>query len=154
MYVLVKKRYEKAYFTVEAALILPLVMLFTVMMIFLAIYSYDRCVMEHSAYEAALRGAHSHFRAAEEAGAAAGAAAEKLVGGKLFAIHDFCYDVAVDAKSVTVTYHCVVNMPFITWLCEYVSGVDLALDISGSAGRLYPARTIRDCRILNGLIAE
>ena len=46
-----KKQYEAAYFTVEASLILPAVMLFTVMMIFLGFYSYDRCVMEHSAYE-------------------------------------------------------------------------------------------------------
>lgn len=154
MHVLVKGRCEEAYFTVEAALILPLVMLFTVMMIFLAFYSYDRCVMEHSAYEAAMRGADSRFGTAKEAEAAACAAAEKLVGEKLFAMHDFRYDVAVDAGSVTVTYHCVVNMPFITWLGEYVPGIDTALDVSGSAGRLYPARTIRDCRILNGLIAE
>lgn len=154
MYMLVKKRCEGAYFTVEAALILPIVMLLTVMMIFLAIYSYDRCVMEHSAYEAALRGTNSHFRTAKEAESAACAAAERLVEGKLFAMHDFSYDVSVDAGNVTVTYHCVVNMPLITWLSEYVSGIDTALDISGSAGRLYPVRTIRDCRILNKLIAE
>lgn len=149
-----KNRSEEAYFTVEAALVLPIVMLLTVMMIFLAIYSYDRCVMEHSAYEAALRGTNSHFRTAREAESAACAAAEKLVEGKLFAVHDFNYDVGVDAQSVTVTYHCVVNMPLITWLAEYVSGIDTTLDISGSAGRRCPARIIRDCRILNKLIAE
>ncbi|MDE7417741.1 MAG: pilus assembly protein [Lachnospiraceae bacterium] len=150
----IEKCCEAAYFTVEAALILPMTMLFTVMMIFLAIYSYDRCVMEHSAYEAALRGTASHFGTAEEAESAARAAAGELVKEKLFAIQDFSYDVLVDAKSVTVTYHCVVNMPFITWLGEYVSRIDTTLDISRSAGRLRPTRTIRDCRILNGLIAE
>ena len=154
MSVLVKKHCMAAYFTVEAALILPVVMLLTVMMIFLAFYSYDRCVMEHSAYEAALRGTNSHFRTAKEAESAACAAAEKLVEGKLFAIYDFSYDVAVDAGSVTVPYHCVVNMPLLTWLGEYVSGIDTALDISRSAARLHPTRTIRDYRILNGLIAE
>ena len=150
----IEKRCEPAYFTVEAALILPMTMLFTVMMIFLAFYSYDRCVMEHSAYEAALRGTDSHFRTAEEAESAARAAAGELIAEKLFAIHDFGYDVSVDAGNVTVTYHCVVNMPLITWLGEYVSGIDTALNISRSAGRLRPTRTIRDCRILNGLIAE
>lgn len=148
------KQYEAAYFTVEAALILPMVMLFTVMMIFLAFYSYDRCILEHSAYEAALRGTSSHFKTAGEAEAAAGAAAARLVEEKLFALHDFRYDVAADAGSVTVTYHCTVNMPFAAWLGEYVSGIDMTLDISRSARRLRPARTIRDCRILNGLIAE
>lgn len=135
-------------------MILPMVMLFVVMMIFLAFYSYDRCVMEHSAYEAALRGADSHFRTAEEAETAARTAAVRLVEGKLFAMYDFSYDVSVDAGSVTVTYHCVGNMPFVTWLGEYVSGIDMTLDISRSARRLRPARTIRDCRIINGLILE
>ena len=92
-----KKQYEAAYFTVEASLILPAVMLFTVMMIFLGFYSYDRCVMEHSAYEAALRGTNSHYKTAQEAEAAARTAASRLVEDKLFAMHDFQYDVAVDA---------------------------------------------------------
>lgn len=35
------KKWEAAYFTVEASLILPVTMLFTVMMIFLAFYSYE-----------------------------------------------------------------------------------------------------------------
>lgn len=147
----VKKRYEMAYFTVEASLILPVVMLFTVMMIFLAFYSYDRCVMEHSAYEAALRGTSSHFRTAQEAEEAARKAAAGLVDEKLFAMRDFTYDVSVDADSVTVVYHCIVNMPFVTWLGEYVSGIDMTLDVSQSARRLRPVRTIRDCRVLNKL---
>lgn len=137
----------------EASLILPIVMLFTVMMIFLAFYSYDRCIMEHSAYEAALRGTNSHFTTAQEAETEARKAAARLVEGKLFAIHDFTYDVSVDADNVTVTYHCTVNMPLITWLGEYVSDMDMTLDISRSARRLEPARTIRDCRLLNNLIA-
>lgn len=138
----------------EASLILPLAMLFTVMMIFLAFYSYDRCVMEHSAYEAALRGTNSHFGTAQEAEEAARTAAARLVEEKLFVVHDFSYDVSVDANSVTVTYHCVVNMPLITWLGEYVPGIDMTLNISRSAKRLRPARTIRDCRVLNGLAAK
>ena len=109
---IVKRQYEAAYFTVEASLILPAVMLFTVMMIFLGFYSYDRCVMEHSAYEAALRGTSSHYKTAQEAEAAARTAASRLVEEKLFAIHDFQYNISVDAGSVTVTYHCIVNMPF------------------------------------------
>lgn len=150
----IKKRYYEAYFTVEASFLLPLVMLFTVMMIFLAFYSYDRCVMEHSAYEAALRGTSNHFQTAAEAESAARTAAARLIDGKLFAMHDFSYDVSVDANHVTVTYHCVVNMPLATWLGEYVSGFDMTLHISRSAKRLNPARTVRDCRILNGLMEE
>ena len=148
------EKWKAAYCTVEASLILPVVMLFTVMMIFLAFYSYDRCILEHSAYEAALRGTGNHIKTADEASAQATDAAQRLVEGKLFAMHDFHYDVTVDADKVTVAYHCVVNMPFVTWLSEYVSGIDLTLDISHSARRHRPARSIRDCRILNRLIPE
>lgn len=147
-------KWEPAYFTVEASLVLPMVMVFTVMMIFLAFYSHDRCILEHSAYEAALRGTGSHIKTAEEAETQARTAAARLVDGRLFAVRDFCYDIAVDADKVTVAYHCTVNMPFTTWLGEYVSWFDLDLDISRSAVRHRPARTIRDCRILNGLIRE
>ena len=55
---------EKGYFTVEAALVFPMALLFTAMMIFLAFYSYDRCILEQSAYEAALRGTGNHIRSA------------------------------------------------------------------------------------------
>ena len=149
------KRYESAYFTVEAALIFPTVMLFTTVMIFLAFYSYDRCILEHSAYEAALRGTGSHIKTAEEAYTQARTAAGRLVEEKLFAVKDFHYSISVEANHVTVSYHCIVNMPFVTWLTEYVSDVDMALDISRSANRNRPPRTIRDCRIINnGIQAE
>lgn len=143
------KKWEAAYFTVEASLILPVTMLFTVMMIFLAFYSYDRCILEHSAYEAALRGTGSHIRTAEAAGEQARIAAGRLVDGKLIAIGDVLYDIEVDADKVTVAYHCVVNMPFVTWLGEYALGTDMTLDISRSAMRHRPVRMIRECRTFN-----
>ena len=61
-------------------------MLFTIMMIFLAFYSYDRCVMEHCAYEAALRGTGSQISSATEAETTARIAAQRLVEDRLFAL--------------------------------------------------------------------
>ena len=151
---MIKKRYEPAYFTVEASLILPLVMLFTTMMVFLAFYSYDRCVLEHSAYEAAVRGTANHIQTAQEAEAEVRIAAGRLIEGKLFAFKDFNYDISVDADKITVTYHCTVNMPFITWLEEYISGIDMSMDISRSANKCRQTRMIRDCRILHKMIEK
>ena len=149
----IKKR-EDGYFTVEAALIFPMALLFSVMMIFLAFLSYDRCILEQSAYEAALRGTGNHIKSAQEAYSEAYHAADTLVDGKLFAIHDFDYDVSVSADFVTVQYRCVVNMPLMGWLCEYVSGIDLTLDISAEAKRCRPTRSVRDFRVMNKLINE
>jgi hypothetical protein len=151
------KKHEKAYFTLEASLIMPMVMLFTVMMIFLAFYSYDRCILEHSAYEAALRGTSSHFDSAKEALEAADTAAKRLVEGKLFALHDFSYDVSVDGVEVTVSYHCVVNMPLMTWLSGYISDISestMTLDIKKNATRCHQTGTIRTCRVVNKLIKD
>lgn len=148
------RKVEKGYFTVEAALIFPMVLLFTVMMIFLAFFSYDRCILEQSAYEAALRGTGNHIKSAQEAYSEAYTAAGSLVNEKLFAMHDFSYDVSVSADYVTVNYHCVVNMPLMSWLCEYVSGIDLTLDISSDARRCRQTRTVRSCRVVNKLINE
>lgn len=148
------RKVEKGYFTVEAALIFPMVLLFTVMMIFLAFFSYDRCVLEQSAYEAALRGTGNHIKSAQEAYSEAYTAAGSLVDEKFFAMHDFSYDVSVSADYVTVNYHCVVNMPLMSWLCEYVSGIDLTLDISSDARRCRQTRAIRTCRVVNKQIKE
>lgn len=145
---------ENAYFTVEAALIFPMALLFTIMMIFLAFYSYDRCILEQSAYEAALRGTGNHISSAQEANSEAYSAAGTLVEGKLFAMQDFAYQASVSADTVTVSYQCEVNMPLISWLCEYAQGIDMTLDISGEAGRCRQTRTIRDCRVINKLIRE
>ena len=144
-----QQTFEAAYFTVEAALILPTVMLFTIMMIFLAFYSYDRCVMEHCAYEAALRGTGSQISSATEAETTARIAAQRLVEDRLFALQDFSYEVSVDAKEVTVTYCCEINMPFITWLGEYVTNIDMTIKVSRSAKRLNPTRTIRSFMSIN-----
>lgn len=141
--------YESAYFTVEASLILPMALLFITMMIFLAFYSYDRCVMEQSAYEAALRGTSNHFDSAKEAYQAAETAAGRLVGDKLFAMRDFTYSVSVTADRVIVSYNGVVNVPLITWLSTYVEDLDFSLSVSREAIRCKQTKTIRGYRVIN-----
>lgn len=148
------KNREDGYFTVEAALIFPLALLFCVMMIFLAFYSYDRCVLEQSAYEAALRGTSNHIKSANEAYLEAYAAAGTLTREKLFAMHDFSYDVSVSAELVTVNYRCEVNMPLMSWLSEYMTGIDLTLEIEKSAKRSEQTKFVRGCRVANNLIKE
>jgi hypothetical protein len=146
--------FEPAYFTLEASLVFPFAMLFTVMMIFLAFYAYDRCVLEHSAYQAALIGASNHFEDSGEALEMSKEAAALLADKRIFAAREFKYDVSVEGKSVKVTYHCTVNMPFKPWLSRYTGGISddkMTLGISKSAKRIRPARLIRTCRVLNDI---
>jgi hypothetical protein len=147
-------QFEYAYFTLEAALVFPCVLLFTVMMIFLAFYAYDRCVLDHSAYQAALIGASNHYEDSEKALEKSKEAAAVLADDRIFALKDFNYGVSVEGKSVNVTYNCVVNMPFQPWLRQYVSGFSdeyMSYETTKSAKRLRPARIIRTCRTINNI---
>lgn len=126
---LVTAKKEAGYFTVEAALIMPLVIAILVPMIFLSFYSYDRCVLEQCAYAAALRGSSNRFSSAEEAKKESLEAAESLITEKLFAVKEISTTVHVSALSVSVTYKCKVNMPLGTWLKELVGEDFLSLEV-------------------------
>jgi hypothetical protein len=149
------KCYEGAYLTVEAVLVMPIVILFISIMIFLSFYAYDRSVLEHSAYNAALIGASGHFDTAQEATERAKKEAALLTENKVFAVKDLTHSVSADGNSVTVTYKCVVNMPFKLWIGEFIRGFsdeDMTFSVTKTAPRLKPARTIRDFKFANKLI--
>ena len=149
-----KKNSEPAYFTVEASLILPMVLLFTTVMIFLAFYSYDRCIMEQSAYEAAVRGTGSHLKSAGEAYQAAETAAGRLIDSKLIALINLTHQVTVTADNIVVSYSGKVNMPFLSWLSTYISDWDFTISVTREAKRCRQTKTIRGLRILNQLIPQ
>lgn len=108
-YILEKR--EAGYFTVEAAILLPLVTMTMVFMIFLSFYCYDRCMLEQCAYAAALRGSSNRFGSSDEAYEEASRVAKQLVSEKLFGVKELKSTVRVSGVMVTVTYECTVNMP-------------------------------------------
>ncbi|MBE5876862.1 MAG: pilus assembly protein [Lachnospiraceae bacterium] len=145
------KKKEKGYFTVEAALVLPFVMLIITMMLFLLIYCYDRCVMEQCAYEAALRGSSNRFRENTLAGQEAMNAAASLTEGKLFALKDLNYEVTVDMNRVTVSYSAQLNMPFVSWIAEEFGYQDFDIEVKREALRNRQVTLIRAFRKINRL---
>lgn len=124
------KRYwnkkAEGYFTIEAALLLPLVIMLIVFMIFLSFYCYDRCILEQCAYAAALRGSSNRFLSNEDAYEEALQAAESLTDRKLYAIKLKNIMVRVSGFTVTVSYECEVNMPIGEWLKD-VLGEEIGL---------------------------
>lgn len=123
------------YFTVEAALLLPFIMMVIVFMIFLSFYSYDRCVLEQCAYAAALRGSSNRFTNTQDAYEEAQTAAEALVAKKLFAVKELRTTVRVSGLAVTVSYECKVNMPVGDWLGDIVGEDVLLLEVSKQVPR-------------------
>ena len=110
--------------------------------------------MEESAYEAAICGSGNHINEAKTAQKEAKRAAAGLIEGKLFAISDVTCEVKVNANDVIVSYSGNVNMPFVTWLSEYISDTDFSINISQKARRSHQTKTIRSCRVLNRLIPD
>lgn len=84
MKALIKKKKWKAdadaYFTVEAALVIPIVLCIFVMIIYLAFYLYDRCVMAQDCYVLSYRQSIEKGKA-DRSGQAA---AKEQFGQKLF----------------------------------------------------------------------
>lgn len=124
------RRKEAGYFTVEAALILPIAMMCIVFMTFLSFYCYNRCILEQCAYAAALRGSSNRFVSNQEAYTEALTSAEGLISEKLFAVKELKTTVRVSGVAVTVTYECEVNMPVADWI-KAVIGMDaMTLEVS------------------------
>lgn len=126
---------EAGYFTVEAALLLPFVIMIMVFMIFLSFYCYDRCILEQCAYAAALRGSSNRFVNTQEAYEEALAAAEGLVAEKLFAVKELKTTICVSGLTISVTYECEVNMPVGTWLEDIIGDDILSMKVSKKVSR-------------------
>ncbi len=133
------------YFTVEAALLLPFVMMSIVFMIFLSFYCYDRCILEQCAYAAALRGSSNCFDNTQEAYEETVSAAEALIEKKLFAIRKVSTTVRVSAVAVTVSYKCEVNMPSDSWLRSIVGEDVLCMEVSKKVLRNKTVAVLRQC---------
>lgn len=146
-----KQRYD-GYFTVEAALIMPMVLLFMTTMLYAAFYVYDRCMLEQCAYQAALRGSSNLNRTNEAAYKAAENAAVSLVTDKIYAASDLSYFITVTATEVSVEYDCKVNIPMLGWLSEYIKDLDFGIHTVKNVPRSRQVRLIRLMNRINNLI--
>lgn len=84
---------KEASVTIEASLIMPLVLASVIFVILLSFYSHDRCIMLRAGLEAALR--------AEEDEAKAGRAMDSALGGIIW-VKDIEKDIRADEEEITV----------------------------------------------------
>lgn len=135
----------------EAALVLPFVTLTITVLLFMAIYCYDRCVLEQCAYEAALRGSSNRFRENTLASQEAMQAAASLTEGKLFALKNLEYEVAIDMNRVTVTYTADFQMPFVSFIAKEFGDRDFGIEVKREALRNRQVTLVRAFRKINRL---
>jgi len=137
------KKCVPAYMTLEATLIVPLVMYICVSVIYVGFYQYDRCLMRQDAYRAALLGSsiyradnHEVYNAAYEKMATE--SERKYVGT------DSEFSVIVQ-KDVVVTVKGEVSMPFYV-LADLEEDSGWGIEEYGRSSCLNPVFFIRSCR--------
>jgi len=137
-------------YTVEASLLFPFILSVIVFLIYISFFLHDRCVMNQSAYQAALRGS----RIKTEEGrviATAERAASELIEGSLLATRNVSHTVTIDGSEVKVSYEGILSIPAGT-LFMNISGSDgITVRGSGSAKRKDPIKFIRECRVVENL---
>lgn len=134
-----------AYMTVEATLIVPIVMYVCIFVIYAGFFQYDRCLMRQDAYRAALRGSSIYRANNQEVYNETFAVAENMVADKYIATKS-SYEIAVQG-SVSVVMKGCVNMPF-RGLATLVGNSEWQIEETMSSKCINPVFFIRSCRQL------
>lgn len=125
-----------AYFTVEAAMIMPVVLMLIAFMIHLTFYMYNRCVVSQDAYILAFRGSLHCDKEKEEIQQHIVKISDEQYGNKYIGVRSFCDQVTTESKAVMVEVFG--NMNLTNW----------SFEAKAEATRICPVACIRKWRLL------
>ena len=136
---------ENAYFTVEAAMVFPVVMACILFVVYMMLYQYDRCMLEQDLGAAALWGSRVE--------ASGGESLEELIQGRMNEINREKYaawsltalDAALDKNNFSVTGAGQIRFPLPGWNF-WSSGNVWSAEADYRFGRLSPVTFVRLCR--------
>lgn len=153
----IKKKDLRGSFTIEAAIIMPIIIIIMVMLIYLGFFQYNRCVMTQKTYVAALRGAiydeqlegnileRNRYTETE---------LKNLYGTKILAARGFRSRVEMDNKEVKVHSDTSVKVPFVMLLRNqgYKNGWQIQVEKQVSIYK--EIEFIRACRKVEKITGE
>lgn len=135
----------EGYMTVEATLIMPIVLYVCIFIIYSGFFLYDRCVMKMDAYRAVLRASSIYRQDSQAVYNTAWDMMETLTADKYIAA-EYQYEIAVQGK-VQVRICGQVEMPFRG--IEDMTGVSVwSIEETAESKCLNPVLFIRTCRRL------
>lgn len=140
-----KNKWKEGYFTVEATLIMPLVLYVCFFIIYTGFYWYDRCLMQQNAYRAALAGSSIYRDDNQIVYNTAADTIAELSQGKYIAA-DYMSNVTVQSR-VSVTIRGQVRIPF-RGLAGLVGKENWEIAESVESQCINPVIFIRTCRML------
>lgn len=139
------------YMTVEATLIIPLVMYVCISILYLGIFQYDRCLMRQDAYRAALQGSSAYRGDNRRVYNRAFRFLEDMSRDKYFAT-GFDYHIEVQGKAL-VTTEGYVSMPF-RGIENLVKAAGWTVNGRAESNCINPVVFIRLCRKIEKGITE
>ena len=137
-------------YTVEASLLFTFIMSVIIFLIYMSFFLHDRCVMNQSAYQAALRGSRVKTEEGKVIGTAE-KAADELIKDSLLATKDVSHTVTVDGSEVKVAYEGTLKIPAGVLFMSINGSSGIRVSGTGSAKRKDPIKFIRECRVIENL---
>lgn len=124
--------------TVEAAYLIPMLVMLTALLIYLSFFLYNRLILTEAAYISVLRGSRPEYKTAKECYRKTEESLNDLLSGKLLAQKEYEKKAEVTGTKVEVTLRIKQKLPFWKSQPEY--------HVKKSAARLNPYEFIRECR--------
>lgn len=140
--------------TIEAAVLMPMIAVIMILLIYLALYLYDRTVLYGDAYLAALRASELSEERSEEVYAKADAWFTALKEGQLIALPEVSRELTVDAEGVRILYSGEVVVPIMAGSTVFEQWESFCLSGDAYAARHRPVTFIRRCRVLEELLGQ
>ncbi len=145
------RRKYNGYFTVEIALLFPVIFSVIVLIIYTAFLVHDRAVLDSAAYEAALRGSAITYKDADVKGKVK-REAEELLRNRLFVTKNTKVDVEVNMLQIKVTCGGDFRIPSgLVWTGS-LRQKGRHIELTGIAARLNAGQVIRDTRAIKNMM--
>ena len=141
------KKRKNAYMTVEASLIMPIILGGIVFTIYLGIYLYNVCAIRQAAYIAALRGSQLRNASSSEIEVYVEQELEKLLSGQILAKNKIGKEIKVSLHKIKVEINTDMKALF-TGFISSKTGF-WTVEIEAEANRVNPVDIIRNVRKLN-----
>ena len=142
------RKTQKAYMTVEASLVMPMILGGIIFTIYLGIYLYNVCFIKQAAYIAALRGSCLLNSSSQEIENHTRQQLEKLFSGQILAGGKVRSNVRVSMGKVKVQVSMDMKMPFAGFISPAAKLWQVKSEAETNRGN--PVDVIRNVRKING----
>ncbi len=141
-------------YTVEASLLMPMILTVIVLVIYLTFFLHDRAILQSAAYTACLRG--SQLINGEDVYVNVEKWGKELIKDRLIATGDVETQIEIKGDRITVAYDGALRIPAGTLLCKALNGGRDMIDVraQSQADCVNPIGFIRKCRIVENILGS